>query len=302
MWQVVGQGKAVTLLESSLRKGHISHAYLFVGPPHVGKLTLARNLAQALNCESEEPPCGECPSCHKIASDKYADVQVIGLPPEDGGKVKIGIDRIREMQAAASLPPYEGKHKVFVINGAEHLSDEAANCLLKTLEEPLPGVILILLTVRERILPATITSRCQRVELFPIPCARMEEVLIERFGIALPEARILARLSGGCLGWALSAHLDEELLARRSRELDELLELVTAWREHRLAYAARQASQFEKSQESVRETLTLWMGWWRDLLLTKGGAERFVTNIDRQPILSRHLGPIVWGIYRSTSR
>ncbi|MFC1908234.1 ATP-binding protein, partial [Chloroflexota bacterium] len=138
MWQVVGQTKVVSLLKRSLEREIVAHAYLFVGPPHVGKMTLALDLAQAVNCEAVESPCGECLSCQKIALANHADVRIIGLTTdrdlvEDKPRVEISIDQIRQMQHSASLPPFEGKYKVFIIDGAEHLSSEAANCLLKTL-------------------------------------------------------------------------------------------------------------------------------------------------------------------------
>ncbi|TET38214.1 MAG: AAA family ATPase, partial [Dehalococcoidia bacterium] len=165
MWQVIGHEKAVALLERSMKGGKLSHAYLFVGPPHVGKMTLAMNLAQALNCRGEERPCGECPQCRRIARGVHADVQVIGLE----GRMEIGIDQIREMQHAASLKPFEGRNRVFIIDGADHLSHEAANCLLKTLEEPPPNDQLILLAANERLLLPTVLSRCQKLELGPLP-------------------------------------------------------------------------------------------------------------------------------------
>ena len=101
MWQIIGQPKAVALLQRSLERGNLSHAYLLVGPPHVGKMTLALNMAQALNCEAEERPCTECVSCRRIAASIHPDVQVIGLG--SAAKAEIGIDQIRELQHAA--PP-----------------------------------------------------------------------------------------------------------------------------------------------------------------------------------------------------
>ncbi|MDD5081898.1 MAG: AAA family ATPase, partial [Dehalococcoidales bacterium] len=168
MWPVVGQARVVDLLKRSLERRAVAHAYLLVGPPHVGKMTLALTLAQALNCEATAPPCGQCSSCQKVVSAKHADVQVINLisslePGETKPQAEISIDQIRQMQHSASLPPFEGRCKVFIIEGAEHLSDEAANCLLKTLEEPVGRVVFILLTTSERLLPATVVSRCQRL-------------------------------------------------------------------------------------------------------------------------------------------
>jgi len=197
MWQVVGQDRVVSLLQRSLAKGAIAHAYLLVGPQHVGKMTLAINLAQALNCEVAEPPCGECVSCQKIASAKHPDVQTIGLTSNNNSaeaklRGEISIDQIREMQHSANLPPFEGRCKVFIIDGAELLSNEAANCLLKTLEEPVGKVIFVLLTSNDRLLPATVVSRCQRLELLPLAVSEVETVLNGRGDIEPQKAKLLA--------------------------------------------------------------------------------------------------------------
>src|SRR4030042_2469284 len=204
MWRVIGHPRAVELLDNSLKRERLSHAYLFVGPAHVGKMTLAVSLAQALNCEAEDPPCGECQACRRIEAGKHADVQVIGLTYDRNAagrlRTEISIDQIRELQHTASLPPYEGRKKVFIIDGAECLNMEAANCLLKTLEEPPSYVLLILLAVNDRVLLPTIVSRCQRIELGPLSCDLVERTLIEREGIAPEKARVLARLCGGGIG------------------------------------------------------------------------------------------------------
>ena len=290
-WQVIGQTRAVSLLQRSLETDSLAHAYLFIGPAHIGKMTLAINLAQALNCEAAEPPCGQCASCEKIASAKHADVQIIGLShnvdsAEDRPRAEISIDQIRQIQHSASLPPFEGKCKVFIIEEAEFLSIEAANCLLKTLEEPTGKVVFILLTTNERLLPATVVSRCQLVELFPMPAGEIETVLNRNWGVETEKAKLLARLSHGCLGWAVSAALDDSLLNQRAEGQDRLLDIVDADCEERFAYVAQLAAQFSQNRGLVYERLNLWLDWWRDLLLVKVGSIDNITNIDRLDSLS----------------
>ena len=282
MWQTVGQSRAVSLFQRSLETGTLAHAYLLVGPPHVGKMTLALNLAQALNCESAETPCGECASCQKIVQGKHADVQVIGLngnSAESKSRAEIGIDQIREVQHSSSLPPFEGRCRVFVIDGAEHMSTEAANCLLKTLEEPVGGVF-ILLTTNDQLLPATVVSRCQRLELPPLAAAEVGAALGTRWGIDRKQASLLARLCRGCLGWAVSAAGDEGLLKQRAGRVDRLVEISTGDYEERFAYAGELAAQFSQNRGLVWEVLDLWLDWWRDLLLVKVGCSDAITNVD----------------------
>jgi len=290
MWQLVGQDRAVTLLQRNLERGAVAHAYLLVGPPHVGKMTLALELAQALNCEAAEPPCGECDPCQKVASGKHADVQVIGVNSNgnsnDKPRTEISIEQVREIQHSSSLPPFEGKHKVFIIDGAELMSNEAANCLLKTLEEPSEGVVFILLTANDSFLPETVVSRCQRLELRPLPTSQVEAALGERRSLESAKTELLSRLCHGRLGWALTAADDDSLLERRDQLVEKLLEVIRGDNEQRFDYVAQLAAQFGKNRLSVQEVLDLWLDWWRDLLLIKLGSSGAITNIDHEAELA----------------
>jgi DNA polymerase-3 subunit delta' len=253
-------------------------------------MTMALDLAQALNCEGAEPPCGLCDACQKIASGKHADVQIIGLNSDGNSteakpRTEISIDQVREMQHSSSLPPFEGRYKVFIIDGAELMSNEAANCLLKTLEEPADGVIFILLTANDGILPATVVSRCQRLELRPVATSQVEAVLSERWRIESPKAELLARLCHGCLGWALLAADDDSLLQRRAERIDRLLDIANGDYEQRFDYVSQLAAQFSQNRGSVQEVLDFWLDWWRDLLLVKLGSSDIITNIDQEAAL-----------------
>ena len=257
MWDVVGQERVISLLRRSLETESLAHAYLLVGPAHVGKMTLALNLAEAVNCEGTEPPCGECASCQRIAAGKHADIQVIDLGSTNGdsteseSRVKISVEQIEQMQHSASLPPFEGRCKVFILDGAEFFSIGAANRLLKTLEEPMGKVLFILLTVNDKLLPATIVSRCQRVELAPLGTAEIETALANRWGVESEKAKLLSRLANGCLGWAVSAARDEQLFRQRVEILDKLLDITDAGYEQRFQYVAQLAGRFNQNRSAA---------------------------------------------------
>lgn len=294
MWKITGQGKNVELLRHGLETGLLSHAYIFTGPAHSGKMTLAINLAGALNCREADPPCGECDSCRKVEDGKHADVNVIAVDDplnyeeseEKKQKTEIGINRIRKAQHSASLPPLEGRCRVFIINRAELLSLEAANSLLKTLEEPEKNVVFILLTANEKLLPETVVSRCQVIRLVPTPAAVIEDALINHRGVEPDRARLLASLSHGCPGWAVSAAGDDTLLQQRTEALDEIVDMIESGAEERFACAARLAADFGKSRDSVYDRLELWLDLWRDLMLVRAGSPENITNIDRLDYLA----------------
>lgn len=289
MWSVVGQPRAVELLRRGLASGRLSHAYLLLGPAGVGKMTLALDLARALNCTGDDVPCGECEPCRRIAEAKHADVSVIELEAggdegaeSDSSKTRISVEQVKEIQHTASLPPFEGRCRVYILDGVELLSIGAANRLLKTLEEPLDNVVFILLATDESALPVTVVSRCQRIELRLLGAGETESSLIERWGVPPEKARLLSRLAGGRLGWAVAAAGDDGVLRQRDEWLDGLLELIGAGNEQRFSYVARMAGGFSRNRRSVQEQLLAWTGWWRDLMLVKLDCDGAVTNVDRR--------------------
>ncbi|MBI4301381.1 MAG: DNA polymerase III subunit delta' [Chloroflexi bacterium] len=284
MWTVLGQEPAVTLLKASLDRNRLSHAYILSGPTHVGKMTLALNLAQALNCQAEAPPCQECSSCHRIAAGQHPDVQII-VGEGERSRGEIGIDRIRSLQSSAFLHPYQGRCRVFIIDGADRLTREAANCLLKILEEPPINVFFLLLAAEPKGVLPTIRSRCQYLELRPMALGKVEMILLEHYSMTKDMAKLLARLSKGRLGWAITASSDNSLLEQRQQRLAELRALAKGDLHQRFAYASQMASQFHSHRGAVQEALGLWRDWWQDLLLIKAECPNLITNIDNENIL-----------------
>jgi DNA polymerase-3 subunit delta' len=283
MWQTAGQDRIIDYLRDSIRRGSLAHAYLFSGPPQIGKMTLAVDLVRALNCSSEDAPCGTCRTCQRIKDGKYPDLVTIsknaGRDAKDRRKsTEISIDTVREfLQKSSSLHPYEGKYRTFIIDGAEFMSVEAANCLLKTLEEPPQHVVIILLTSEEKKLLPTILSRCQRLELRPAAIAETEAVLSRNGDIPQDRIRLLARLSRGCLGWALSSALDESYLKGRDLRLDEFAALITRNWDQRISYV----QQLPVDRSGSEDLLRLWLSYCRDVMLIKYNCDGGVANLDR---------------------
>ena len=276
MWQVVGHEWAADLLKSALARERVAHAYLLTGPPQIGKRSLALNFAQALNCLDQEKPCGQCLACGKIAHGSHPDVQVI-----EGEKGTLKIDQMRTLRREAALSPLEGRWKVYIIRQMEQATAEAANCLLKTLEEPPSHVILVLTASEAEALLPTIVSRCQVLNLRPLATETVQASLQERWGADAQRAQLLARLSGGRLGWAVAASQNDAILARREKYLDEMMTLIGQGRVERLEYA----QQLGRTPEAAPELLHLWLSWWRDLLLAAGGSSVGITNVDREDTL-----------------
>ena len=285
MWNIVGQEKAVSFLRKSLEKGSLAHAYLVVGPPHVGKMALATNLAQAINCEAAEPPCNKCAACQRIAAGKHADVQVIELAQiaesgEGESKTKISVEQIDQILHAVNLAPFEGKYRVFIIDGVEFMSIAAANRLLKTIEEPVKNVVFILLTANERLVPVTVVSRCQRIELLPVTSEQIEKGLITFYQVDPEKAKLLARIANGRFGWSVSANSDDNLVQQRTEWINDWREMFDADYDRRFTFAAKLVEKYNQDRSVVQRKLDLLLNWWHDLLLVKVDCGKDVVNID----------------------
>ena len=234
MWHGIhGHDHVVERFRQNLAHGRLASSYLFLGPAGVGKHTFARKLAQALLCQNAatQPldPCGICESCLLVESNNHPDLDLIGLP---AGKLRLPVELFvgdrdhRHQQGLChniALRPRIGNRRIALVDDADHLTNESANCLLKTLEEPPQGTVLILIgTSRSRQLPTTL-SRVQIVQFEPLPTDVVSQLLCDLEITSDPaRASMLARRSAGSLHSAIEL-ADPELWALEERLLTQLL-------------------------------------------------------------------------------
>jgi DNA polymerase-3 subunit delta' len=281
-WNMLGHEWAVDMLHQHAARGDVRHAYLFCGPPGLGRRTLALRLAQALNCTKPIAagiPCGTCRDCKQIEAMQHPDMNIIqaldgdGLP-KDGGTLKV--DQVREVQHAMSLKPYQSKYRVALFLRFQEANDNAANALLKTLEEaPAHAILLLTADTPEQLLP-TIVSRCEILRLRPLPIGAIEADLIER-GVDEERARLLAHISGGRPGYARRLVDDASVLEKREERLNDLQTLLPAPRVEKFSYAEKLA----KDKDAMRQVILVWLSYWRDVMLRVAQAETPLVNIDR---------------------
>lgn len=314
---IVGQRMAVSILKRALQQG-ASHAYLFSGPPGVGKSEAAVAFAAGLACADDG--CGECGTCRRVVEGVHPDVEIVA--PEGN---LILLEQITDIGLHAAYRPYEARAKVYIILEAESFNAPAANAFLKTLEEPPGHVHFLLVTDRPERLVPTIVSRCQPVVFSPVPVPVLTAELVSRHGLAEREAALLARVSGGNLAYAqelatsASAQRQRAGLLDLARDLpklglwdtevalDELMATVEARAGERTgeleteftralewAADARTKAWLKKRHEDrvkrqqrrlvtggLQLALRILAGWYRDLALMAVGAEQGVLNQDR---------------------
>jgi len=295
---LIGQAKAVGLLERMLSSQRVPHALVFQGPQGLGKSTAARMFAAALLCEdATSPGCGGCSACTLVARSSHPDVITVRLLQKEKGapgelSTVIKIEQIREVSRLAGLAPRSGRRRVFVIDPADRMHSESQNALLKTLEEPPGNAVLLLVASRPHLLLPTVRSRCFGVAFSSLRSADLGAIL-EKQGIAPEEARARAALSGGRPGLALE--IDLETLHERREELIALLESLASDRRAIADLAAHAASLAGKDEPTLLDSLELLETLLRDAARAGGGDDRTLVHADLAPRLTRlgeSLGPL----------
>jgi DNA polymerase-3 subunit delta' len=204
---------------------------------------------------------------------QHPDLAVIQAVTE-GGILKV--DQVREVQHALSLKPYQSKFRVALFLRFQESNDNAANALLKTLEEaPAHAVLILTADSPEQLLP-TIVSRCEILRLRPLPVEAIEADLLAR-GVEAERARLLAHISGGRPGYARRLTEDSTLLEKREERLNDLQVLLPASRVEKFSYAEK----LSKDKDGMRQTILIWLSYWRDVMLRVAGAETPLVNVDR---------------------
>lgn len=281
---ILGHDRIVEQFRVALRRGRLASTFLFVGPAGIGKRAFALKFAQGLLCDTVAPhhldPCGHCPSCVQVASGQHPDLEVVSRPPDKAFiplETFIGDDEHRNRQGLCynlSSRHSDGKRKIAIIDDADYLNREGANCLLKTLEEPPAGAVIILIgTSEQRQLP-TIRSRCQAIRFRPLSEADVESILLSQGLVESPAvAKQAAARSGGSVERALTATdpalaeyqmdlLDQ--LSRREFDSPALAKTTTAFIDTAGKEAPAKRARFKQAIAAASE-------FYRQLMLASAG-------------------------------
>jgi DNA polymerase III subunit delta' len=291
--KLIGNERNKEILQRLLRRGHLGAALVFAGPGEIGKRQFALSMAKACNCQRSAVDggfaidgCDQCAVCRRIDSGEYGDLTTI---EPDGQYIKIA--QTRALSEEVYYRPREGRQRFFIIDEADRLREEAANSLLKTLEEPPPTSTIILITSRPNALLPTIRSRVQRLNFSPISPPEMERYLALNYPRPAADTALLARITQGRIG--LATAFDLSVYRQERRVLIEMIELVMAGDNHfRLLKAAEYLGK--KEREDFEKELDRLNWLLRDLfLLAAGRAHGAVVNIDiadRLEILASKIG------------
>ena len=291
-WNIVGHEHAINTLRRALVAQRVRHAYLFTGPEHIGKALLAQRFAQTLLCtgggdalNAPANPCNACLSCRKVMHGNHPDVHYVSRPQD---KQFILIEQVRALQADAARKTLEGRRNIFIIQGMHEMNVQAANCLLKTLEEPEPDVVLLLTTPDAGLLLPTILSRVQQVPMQLLTSKQIKSALEDRWHVEPDEANLIAALAAGRMGWAVQAVEDEDMLAERQAQLETLAKLSMAGKVQRFDVAQRLSAD----SDTLHGILELWLLWWRDMVLAANNCLDLIVNVDMQSTIQHQAAKV----------
>ncbi len=290
LYRIRNQEEAIERLLSAIRSDRVAQSYLFHGPRGVGMTRTALGFAQAINCESENRPCGACLPCRKVAGLTHPDLRLL-FPasreeeshPEEMAKrleeygadryhllefarnASIGIDRIRELKSEAAMSRVEGRRRIYILTSANRMHEDAAQSALKLIEEPPAGTHLVLVAEEPAALLPTIVSRCQQVRFLPLSSGAIREILVSELGVETGEASLIAALSNGSLGRALGLKDEESIVATR----DAALELFNVYADARQIQEKVRQWARNLDPNTTRRNVELLLMWCHDLLVVK---------------------------------
>lgn len=278
-WTIFSQQpRAAELLQHSLRNDRLAHAYLFTGPKGAGKKQMALHLAKSLFCqEKEADACGACLSCRRIEAGNHPDITVI---TPDGASIKI--DQIRHLQKEMAMRAVESIHKVYILEHVDKMTTQAANSLLKFLEEPPAGVIAMLLTEQSHAILPTILSRCQIIHFSPLSAEAIAEKLVLE-GVSAGMARIASHIT---------SNLEEARVLSQAEWFAQLrnvmIQLVQECKQHNSSALYTIHDMLQKS-DKLKEELPLFLDllilWLRDILYVQVDRHAHLINSDQQDVL-----------------
>lgn len=275
-WPILGHDWAAELLTRHIAHNSVRHAYLFCGPPGVGRRSLALRFVQALNCVQPPAPgeaCGQCRMCDQTWRMQLPDLHVIQIA-EDAQTIKV--EQVRELQRLLALAPYQARYRVALLLGFEKATAGAQNALLKTLEEaPEKAILLLTADSPDNLLP-TITSRCEVLRLRPMKIETLAEALQVKLTLPARDAAVLAHIAGGRPGMALKLAGDKDAHQDRKLWLEQLQTALSGGIIERFNLADKLA----RDKNRLRAEMRIWLTFWRDLMLLTANANAPLTNLD----------------------
>lgn len=272
-WGLFGQDRLVADFRRAVASGP-RHAYILSGPPESGKRTLAVAFARAMSCAEPPSPgdfCGVCSICRRIDRGVYPDVTIFDLSSQAarektaGKNLTLTIATVRDVASQVAYRPSESRWKIVVVDDIETMQETAQEAFLKTLEEPPPYAVIILLTSDADLLLPTIRSRCVSVRMQMANETVVQEAL-RQHGVPGEDAMHIAALSDGRVGWAITAASDSATLERGLTDEREALDWVTSGQYERLVRAWMLAEEFGKDRDSVFRKLQAAQRLWRAIL------------------------------------